>query len=119
MKNIYSLISAIRLPHKIAIVLTVLILGTAIGPPLQAQPLNFNFSLPNQQILPSLSAPTNSQRFFEEGRCQCEREVENLINRDYYPSEDLLKIDPEALTPESLSSLENPQLVLDTNPELE
>jgi hypothetical protein len=117
MKNSRRRILSIHFLYKSALVLSVIVLGIAISPILKAQPVRGN--LQTQQVLPGLFTPTNSQRFFEAGRNQFEREIQNLRERDNYAPEDLLQINPEVLGSEALESLENPQLVLDATNQLE
>ena len=119
MQNIYRPIFPIPVLHKLVIVLTTIVLGITVSPTLRAQPANFNVSFPSQQITNGLFAPTNSQRFFEEGRRQFETEIQNLRENQDSAPEELLKIDPEVLWQESISPLENPQLVLDSVEQLE
>ena len=52
-------------------------------------------NIPNS-ILNGLFTPTAAQRFFEKGRTNFEREIDYLVNSDFYFNEDLLQIDPES-----------------------
>ena len=51
---------------------------------------NFNFD-----VLNGLFTPTQSERFFQAGREDFEREIDIFNHPELYPSEDLLQIDPE------------------------
>lgn len=47
--------------------------------------------LPNQSVLNGLYSPTASEKFFEEGRRNIERETEILVNPERYKREDILQ----------------------------
>ena len=53
---------------------------------------NFNFN-----VLNGLFTPTESERFFQAGREDFEREVEMFNHPERYLSDDLLKINPELI----------------------
>jgi len=47
--------------------------------------------LPNQSVLNGLYSPTASERFFEEGKRNIEKQTQILINSERYKREDILK----------------------------
>lgn len=78
-------------------------------------PFNLAQSLPSssrlQQSINGLYTPTNSERFFEQGRKQLEEEIKRL-NQPQTDTEDLLNIDQDVLKQKQL--LEKQQWLLDS-----
>lgn len=71
--------------------------------------------LPNN-VINGLFTPTQSQRFFEEGRIAFEREVEIFNHPERYQGEDLLQFDRELI--EQMKQLQ-PKKEVTSNSELE
>jgi hypothetical protein len=59
-----------------------------------------------RQIINGLTYPTSSQRFFEEGQHQVEREANDLSQEKFVPPETLLQIDENILRQGNVSPRE-------------
>ena len=86
------------------LLLPAVMLLSGVVPALQAE------ELPNQ-LSNDLQYPTNSQRFFEEGKSKFEQEIQNLIEKQPASPDSLLQIDRDLPIQERLSPLEIPNIL--------
>lgn len=98
-----------RLNQRIVLGLTSATLIFGLAPTVNAQ--NSLSPSQTQQVINGLSYPTSSQRFFEAGQQQFERELDNLVQGKYLPSESLLQIDKNLLRKSHLSPTERLQML--------
>ncbi|MGQ4647692.1 hypothetical protein [Lyngbya aestuarii] len=108
------------LPPVISLVLLLILLLSETISSVQAQP-EFNGSsspfITPQPLEPErnvfrvndLLGKTASQRFFEEGRCLCERETQLLLNTEGSSTDNILKISEDLFRQEQLPMEQNPQ----------
>jgi hypothetical protein len=93
-----------HLNQRIVLTLTSATLVFGFIPTVKAQ--NVLSPSQTQQVINGLSYPTGSQRFFEAGQRQFERELDDLVEGKYPPSESLLRIDEDLLRQSHLSPTE-------------
>jgi hypothetical protein len=91
----------LNITRSLAIALTSIASLGAIASAVGAQPLP-STPIP-QQVINGLNSPNSSERYFEEGRQQFEREIDNLSEGKYPPPEEILKISNDLLQQGNLS----------------
>jgi hypothetical protein len=80
---------------KLALFLTSATLIVAIAPDVEAQ--RILSPAQTQQVINGLSYPTSSQRFFEAGQRNFEREIDSLSKGEFPPPKSILQIDENLL----------------------